>query len=356
LAELENNPTGMMEAVSTFSFAFSSTIQQSVREELRKRKGLSDNSRGQILEYEYVILDEVARISPRDLMIGLAQGRRVILVGDHRQLPHIIDQEVERRMEAGESGDMESEWLKKSAFEYLFNERIPELERRDYIQRRVTLDQQFRMHPILGDFVSRNFYERFNPAERFTSGLPAEHFHHDLPGTNGRAAMWIDVPGSVGPAMRSGTSWTRVAEAEVISRQLAEWLNSSEGAGMTFGVISFYKAQAELIAKRLRKAIGNEPFETRRVRVGTVDSFQGMEFDVTFLSVVRTMVNSLDAGISPERNARRAFGHLCLYNRLNVSMSRQKKLLVVVGDPALVGNKLAAEYIPGLVDFRRLAS
>lgn len=356
LAELENNPSGMTEAVSAFSFAFSATIQQSVRRELRKRKGLIDHAGDQVVEYEYVILDEAARISPRDLMIGLAQGRKIILVGDHRQLPHIIDQEVERRMEAGESGDLESEWLKKSAFEYLFNERIAELEKRDHIQRRVTLDQQFRMHPTLGDFVSRNFYERFNPAERFTSGLAPEYFRHDLPGTNGRAAMWIDVPGSLGLATRSGTSWTREVEAEVISRQLAEWLNSTQGAGLTFGVISFYKAQAERIAMRLRKVIGSEPFEARRVRVGTVDSFQGMEFDVAFLSVVRTMTNSLDAGNSSEENARRAFGHLCLYNRLNVSMSRQKKLLVVVGDPALVDNKLAAEYIPGLVDFRRLAS
>jgi len=356
LAELENNPSGMTEAVSAFSFAFSATIQQSVRRELRKRKGLIDGARDQVLEYEYVILDEAARISPRDLMIGLAQGRKIILVGDHRQLPHIIDQEVERRMEAGESGDLESEWLKKSAFEYLFNERIAELEKRDHIQRRVTLDQQFRMHPILGDFVSRNFYERFNPAERFTSGLPPEHFSHNLPGTNGRAAMWIDVPGSVGLATRSGTSWIREAEAEVISRQLAEWLNSTQGAGLTFGVISFYRAQAERITNRLRKVIGDEPFEARRIRVGTVDSFQGMEFDVAFLSVVRTMTNSLDAGVSSEKNARRAFGHLCLYNRLNVSMSRQKKLLVVVGDPALVENRLAAEYVPGLVDFRRLAN
>lgn len=125
---------------------------------------------------------------------------------------------------------------------------------------------------------------------------------------------------------------------------------------MTFGVISFYKAQAERIANRLRKVIGDEPFEARKVRVGTVDSFQGMEFDVAFLSVVRTMTNSMELGNPSEKNARRAFGHLCLYNRLNVSMSRQKKLLVVVGDPALVDNKLAAEYIPGLVDFRRLAN
>ena len=43
-----------------------------------------------------------------------------------------------------------------------------------------------------------------------------------------------------------------------------------------------------------------------------------------------------------EKQARGLFGHLCLYNRLNVAMSRQKKLLVVVGDTGALQNKLAA--------------
>jgi superfamily I DNA and/or RNA helicase len=58
-----------------------------------------------------------------------------------------------------------------------------------------------------------------------------------------------------------------------------------------------------------------------------------------------------------EKQARGLFGHLCLYNRLNVSMSRQKKLLVVVGDTGLLAGepgKLAAEFIPSLVDFYKL--
>ena len=55
-----------------------------------------------------------------------------------------------------------------------------------------------------------------------------------------------------------------------------------------------------------------------------------------------------------EKQARALFGHLCLYNRLNVSMSRQKKLLVVVGDMGLLQSELAADFVPGLVDFLKL--
>lgn len=355
IAELESNAPGIIDSVAEFSFAFAATVQQSVNSQMQRQKGVSDD--GESLEYEYVIVDEAARVSPRDLMIPMAQGKKIILVGDHRQLPHLVDEKVARQMEAGEPGDNEAEWLKKSMFQYLFSERIKELEERDGITRRVTLDKQFRMHADLGDFVSRNFYERFAPAERFDSGLPASAFAHALAGADGNPAMWIEVPASSGAQRRDGTSWARPAEAEAITNQLTQWITSPEGEGLSFGVISFYKAQADRIRALLRERLGSEFVDGHRIRVGTVDSFQGMEFDVVFLSVVRTFPEGGPRpGVDRDRQARSIFGHLSLYNRLNVSMSRQKRLLVAVGDTALVTNDLANEYIPGLVDFYQLAT
>lgn len=354
LSNLELNQAGMIDAISEYSFAFAATVQQSVNMEMRRRKGVLDDEASESLEYDYVIVDEAARVSPLDLMIPMAQGKRIILVGDHRQLPHVIDDEVARRMEAAEVDIDELAWLKTSLFQYMFGERLKALEEADGIQRRVTLDLQFRMAPELGAFVSRNFYERFDRDEKFGSGLDEPHFHHRLPGTGGAHAMWIDVPLSAGAARRSGTSWTRTSEVDAIVRQLMEWLRSTEGADLTYGVISFYRSQAEQIGEALRRSSGfNSDFE-RRVRVGTVDSFQGMEFDVVFLSVVRTTPAESD-GLDREKLARRTYGHLGLYNRLNVSMSRQKKLLVVVGEKTLVETELAMEYIPGLVDFLRIS-
>jgi superfamily I DNA and/or RNA helicase len=147
---------------------------------------------------------------------------------------------------------------------------------------------------------------------------------------------------------RSGTSWTRPAEATAIARQLQAWITSEAGREFSYGVISFYKAQAELIKDQLQTISDDD----KRLRVGTVDAFQGMEFDVVFLSVVRACPQSKRATDDDrEKQARNLFGHLCLYNRLNVSMSRQIKLLVVAGDSALLKNDLAEEYVPGLVDF-----
>jgi len=348
LAELESNPYGMIDAVSDYSFAFAATCQQSVNKQMQKQKGITGDNADQKMEYEFVIVDEAPRVSPRDLMIPMAQGKRIILVGDHRQLPHIIDDEVARQMEEGETGEEESDWLKKSMFQYLFSERLKALEHRDDIPRRVTLDKQYRMHPLLGDFISRNFYERFDPSEKFDSGRPESDFAHNLPDTENKPAIWLDVPAAKGKHQRSGTSWTRPAEAAAIARQLQEWMESEEGESLSFGVISFYKAQAELIKKQLGKITGDD----RKLRIGTVDSFQGMEFDVVFLSMVRTMPqNWKSRPDEAEKQARSLFGHLCLYNRLNVSMSRQKKLLVVAGDSELLQSDLAMEFIPGLVDF-----
>lgn len=373
LADLETNPYGMIDAVADYSFAFSATCQQCVNKIMQEQKGVNENSSGEKMEYEYVIVDEAARVSPRDLLIPMAQGKKIILVGDHRQLPHIIDEEVAKEMEAGESGLNETDWLKKSMFQYLFSERLKALEEQDPEHpRRVTLDKQYRMHPVLGDFISRNFYERFDPNEKFGSGLPAEKFDHFLPGVEHKPAVWLDVPAEKGSHSRQGTSWIRIAEAKAIASQLKEWMESEHGKDLSYGVISFYKAQADLIRNQF-----NKQFDTSKLKIGTVDSFQGMEFDVVFLSMVRTLPKNFSiertvgrcTKIFYEKNpnaqeltrdekyklaANSTFGHLCLYNRLNVSMSRQKKLLVVVGDHELLNNDLAKEFIPGLVDFYEL--
>lgn len=362
LAELEGNPYGMMDALSDYSFAFAATCQQSVNRRMQAQKGMTGSDLNKSMEYEYVIVDEAARVSPRDLMVAMAQGKRIILVGDHRQLPHIIDEEVARQMEEGEGAQDENDWLKKSMFQHLFSARLKTLEEYDGITRRVTLDKQYRMHPLLGSFISRNFYERFDPMEQFDSGRPVSDFAHALSSTNGKPAVWLDVPAQIGRHQKDGTSWTRPAEATVIVRKLNEWMSSDAGKDLSFGVISFYKAQADLIRKQLRYIADDD----KKLRVGTVDSFQGMEFDVVFLSMVRTMPNreSIEAckrrviskgeTWTDTREAQFCFGHLCLYNRLNVSMSRQKKLLVVVGDTGALQNQLAEDFVPGLVDFLQL--
>lgn len=361
LRELRGNPKGMEEAVAEYSSAFAATCQQSVGKDMLRRKGLyGPEAKGKLPSYEYVIVDEAARVGPLDLLISMAQGARILLVGDHRQLPQLVDETKIAQMEQERPPDQEEldrledvsdkEWYKSSMFQYLFTQRIPQLEAMDGFSRCVTLDTQYRMHPRLGQFISDNFYKRFNPKEAFKSGLSAENFSQNLEGTLGRPAMWLEVPKDEDPAVRFGTSWVRPREQVVIKEWLTKWMESPEGKELSFGVISFYKAQTDELADALRGKFSEEMKPGGRLRVGTVDSFQGMEFDVVFLSVVRT---------APSPKAAHPFGHLVLYNRLNVAMSRQKRLLVVVGDPGIVKDPRANDPdpeigIPGLVDFYKL--
>lgn len=344
LLAMENNQTGIVDVVKDYAFAFAATCQQSVNDLMQQMKGINNNSTDQILKYDVVIVDEAARVAPRDLMIAMAQGKKIILVGDHRQLPQLTDDDIVKKIEEQSENNAENDWLKKSMFEYLFTERLPQLEAEDGIIRHVTLNRQFRTHHLLGDFISKNFYESKNKEEKFYSGLPDSKFIHDLPETDGKCAIWLDIPAAQGKMYSSEYSYTRPVEADAICDKLSEWITydnqrtKDPKERFTFGVISFYKAQADMIKNRLGpeflSAVGD------RLRIDTVDSFQGMEFDVVFLSLVRTGGSG--------------FGFLTVYNRLNVSMSRQKKILIAVGDAAFYSTEKAQNKVPGLFNFLNL--
>jgi len=390
LYELENNPLNIEEAISDYNYVFAATTQQSEGRAIREaKKKFNDN---EFLEYDTVIVDEAARVSPRDLLIPMVQARkRIILVGDHRQLPHIIDEAIVKELENEDKIlelKNEDEYIKTSMFAYLFN-RLKKLDSQEKSKRGrvITLDAQYRMHPLLGKFTSDNFYEEYG--EGYRSPLSENYFSQKLSGLSGKSAVWLNVSHDKGPEDRdSNKSRYRKSEAEAIAKQLKEWIDSEEGKELTFGVISFYRAQVNAVFDALEqygitknKQITDEYKFLKidgkleeRIRIGTVDSFQGMEFDVVFLSMVRTGDKNnfkrlekrhkerfLKKDIEwtddflEETVATSVFGHLMSENRLCVSVSRQKKVLVLVGDENLIQTELSRKYLPALYNFYRLA-
>ena len=171
----------------------------------------------------------------------------------------------------------------------------------------------------------------------------------------------MDVPH--GSEEKRGSSWCRVSEAKALVRHLKDMMDSEEGQHMTFGVITFYTGQRDLIMETLAKfdmAVRHEnsihlreEYHTinvekngntqmiERLRIGSVDAFQGMEFDVVYLSVVRS-------------NQSREFGFLQMENRLCVAMSRQKKLLITVGDSSMFTCEAGRRSVPSLSAFYEL--
>lgn len=383
LGDLEGNSHLVQEALAEYNLVYGATTGQSEGKIIRRFKSKSGDGKG-YLQYGTVIVDEAARASPRDLMIPMVQAKdRIILVGDHRQLPHIVDESLLEQMEQGFE---DVEWqggreqfdqhIKESMFQYLFN-RAKQLEKQDGKPRTITLDAQYRSHPLLGQFASDQFYAPYG--EGYTSPLPDKFFSQKLEGVEDKAAVWIDVPSMLGDEDRSDTkSRFRKAEAELIAKQLKQWIDSEQGANLSFGVISFYKEQVKKVMEALAKyqiteqdEQGNyviarnyqmlfdsegKPIE-ERIRIGTVDSFQGMEFDVVFLSMVRSQPQS--SRFFQERNflakeQQQVFGHLMSKNRLCVSVTRQKKVLVLVGDSQLIQTAIAKQAVPELQAFYKL--
>lgn len=371
LHELEDNPDGVREAIEDYNFVFAATTGHSEGSAIRKaKKKFKDD---EFVRYDTVIIDEAARVSPRDLLIPMAQAeKRIILVGDHRQLPHMIDEEVARALEGDDSSGpaVDVDFVKKSMFEYLFN-RLKKLEEKDGVKRTVTLDAQYRTHPLLGDFASNNFYQKYN--EGYRSPLSESHFEQRLQGIENKAAIWIDVPNNQGKeAVLPSRSRQRVSEAKLIAEHVNKWIGSEEGSGLSFGVISFYKAQVFAVYEALQKFGITERAQDgtwqicqeyrflengeERLRIGTVDAFQGMEFDIVFLSMVRSQdMNALPPHIRNEedykKKQQKLFGHLMSENRLCVSMSRQKKVLAIVGDGVLANSQIAVDAVPALKNF-----
>lgn len=378
---LEDDPMALKKAILDYAVVNGATNQQVMSKEI------SDLKNNDII-YDNVLVDEAARSNPLDLFIPLSVAKdKIIMVGDHRQLPHIIDDEVVRKMEDGDCAEEFreeiAERLKKSMFQQLFY-KLQELEEQEpKIPRVITLDRQFRMHPSIGSFVNRNFYQVHG--ENVENGITnVKHFEHSLPGIENKACIWYDTPWSLGKE-RGGRSKSRPIEAVRIARHLKEMLDSPGGKDLSYGIITFYRDQVEVINDALasreigillkdendRYNIAPEYWNNRfgdeeYIKVGTVDAFQGREFDVVYLSMVRSNKEKVrpkpgDGSkrqdiLARDKELRRRYGFLMFENRLCVAMSRGKKLLICVGDSGMLQDASAKDAVPSLIDFYNMCN
>lgn len=371
---LEENPLAVKNAILDYTSVNGATNQQVMRREISMLKG------GDIV-YDNVLVDEAARSNPLDLFIPLSVARdRIILVGDHRQLPHMVDDQIvnELEKETEKSGDLSAmvqQKIKESMFEQLF-EKLKMLEKADGIKRTITLDKQYRMHPVLGKFVNDNFYEKYSQSERVGNGLEdVKLFSHELPGIENKACIWMNVPFEAGKE-HSGKSKSRGSEARAIAKHLKEMLDSEKGKNYSYGIITFYREQVSKLYEELSKPdIGifvkdesehyilssdywNGKYGDREyIKIGTVDAFQGMEFDFVYLSTVRSNDYEIPMEGSTQEISRamqKKYGFLMYENRLCVAMSRQKKALICVGDKEMLKGDFAEQAVPSLVEYYKL--
>ncbi len=319
LSVLERNPWDLESLLKDYNFVFSSTIGQ--HDKALKEKETS--------YFDSVIVDEAAKANPLELLMVMALAKeRIILVGDDRQLPHYLDDEIGKKLE-DESQDVKDEIekaLKDSMFKKL-KERAQKLKELDGKERFITLNKQYRMHPLLGRLVSGVFYKPYG--EDFESpSLEEKPFKHNL--LDNKPLAWIDVKNTKEERNADG-SYYRESEIAAIKEYLDLFMKDEPN--FTFGVITFFSEQKRRLEQAL-KGYAN-------LEIGTVDSFQGKEFDVVFLSSVRT-------------HHTEGFGFLKDSPRLCVALSRQKRALIVVGDREKFETPEAKDKVSGLFEFLQL--
>ncbi len=370
---LEEQPERVRAAVERYSSVVGATCQQAASSQMALLKqGSEDVLSG--LRFDSVIIDEAARANPLDLFVPMAlAARRIILVGDPRQLPHLLNSDIEEEIQAERGEQVVSKVYQQSLFERLWRQ-FQAREASDGFSRVVMLDTQFRMHPRLGDFISYWFYERAGLG-MVKSGRQASDFLATLPGFGAAVCAWIDVPHEKGPEERHGTSRRRWVEARRMAQEVQRLLKELP-VGMSLGVITFYAAQRDAIFEaltglgmaerseqglRVLPEFASTPTGEERLRIGTVDAFQGKEFDVVLLSTVRSNRQSValpddptEADAAFERQASGRYGHLRSANRLNVAMSRQRRLLVAVGNEQMFRGDVAECCVPEMHAFLQL--
>ena len=254
------------------------------------------------MHFGTLFIDEAAQALEAACWIAIRKADRVVLAGDHCQLPPTI-----KCYEAAKGG------LEKTMME-LIVENKPETVS--------LLKVQYRMNEAIMRFSSEWFYHgelQAAPEVKYRSILD-----FDTP------ISWIDTSRLEFKEQFVGETFGRINkdEANLLLQELESYINKIGGERILderidFGIISPYKAQVQYLRGKIK---GNEALRPYRhlFTVNTVDGFQGQERDVIFISLVRA-------------NEEGQIGFLRDLRRMNVAMTRARMKLVILGDAATLG-------------------
>lgn len=239
------------------------------------------------LEFDTLVIDEAGQMTIPLALMGMVKAKKVILAGDHKQLPPIIPENVDGA-------------LAVSAFESLLGD-----------DNCTMLDTSFRMCGPICDFVSELFYDGRvqprNPAcgDALVCNSPLYSFD--------RPVVFHEV--------EDAGEQTSDKEADFIVDTIVGFVERGVDPA-DIAVLSPFRAQAANIRRRLRKADAIPEDKRASIVSDTVDKLQGQEREIIFFSLTAGspdyVLEMADFFIKP--------------NRLNVAFSRAKSKLIIVGN------------------------
>ncbi|XAR54698.1 RNA helicase [Bertholletia excelsa] len=262
--------------------------------------------------FSYIFLDEAGQASEPETMVPISQlcNRRttVVLAGDPMQLGPVIH-----------SKDAETLGLGTSYLERLFQCKYYEMGDGNYVTK---LLRNYRCHPEILYLPSQLFYkgeliackEDRGPSTAWIDLLPKPEF----------PVFFIGIQGC---DEREGNnpSWFNRFEASKVVEVIKKLKEKGGLTGDDIGVITPYRQQVLKLSKAL-ESLGY--FE---IKVGSVEQFQGQEREIIIISTVRSTVKHNDF------DRIHCLGFLSNPKRFNVAITRARSLLIVIGNPHIIG-------------------
>ena len=243
------------------------------------------------------IIDEAGQALEPASWIPALKARRLILAGDHCQLPPTV------KSASAAKGGLGATLLERNI--QLHPEAV------------ILLDQQYRMNELIMGYSSTTFYEQRLLAHPSVSRQVL--FEGESP------LDFIDTAGCGYEESRDEAGVSNPEEAAFLLRHAAGLVSALEGrfAGGNFptiGIISPYRLQVQLLQELLPQIPELNRYR-HLISVNTIDSFQGQERDIIYIGLTRSNPDS-------------RIGFLSEIRRMNVAMTRARKKLVVIGDSA----------------------
>lgn len=293
--ELSNMINQLRKEASDMEFSIRRQIVQEAQVVLSTHGGVGGALNRQ--KFDLVVMDEASQATEPLSWIPITLAKKVVFAGDSFQLPPTI-----YSSEASEKG------LSTTIFDRL-KKSLPE-------ELQTLLRVQYRMHEAIMNFSSEKFYEGKLIADESVKSHTADEMP-DVQKTDLTTVpiVFIDTAGT-----GYAETWNELLESREndgeakLALRLFEQLRASNVKPWDVAIITPYVAQV----KKLRMMSPD-----REMEIGSVDSFQGREKEVVILSLVRS-------------NDQGEVGFLSDTRRMNVGMTRARRLLIVIGDSATI--------------------
>ncbi len=258
-------------------------------------------------KFKTVVIDEAAQALEPATWIPITRASKVVLAGDPFQLPPTVKSEQARR--GGFSITMIEKCLQRN-------------------HRTSLLTVQYRMNQRIMEFSNQWFYNgKLTAAE----SVADHHLEMEYPSP----VVFIDTAGTGFDEQFNQKSQSRYNpdEFQLLCEHLYQLVGGHESFELpSIALISPYKEQVI----HMQDAVSDDAkLRDLSIDINTIDGFQGQERDVVYISLVRS-------------NSKSEIGFLNDYRRMNVAMTRARKLLVIVGDSATIGND---KFYKALLDY-----